>query len=175
MLNLEIKPTKPFQVKEVLIRNHYLHTAPKIAKYWLGVYNGTQIMKGAITISNPVARNEDQKYTVEITRFWLSDDLPKNSESFVMSKIFALLRQNKEIKRIIAYAEEGRHLGTIYKASGFKLIGKSHKHGKRTWATRKQRKEIPDTIKLKFEKLLVPSRFIHKFVGNQNTIKKRSE
>ena len=63
-----------------------------------------------------------------LTRLWLSDDLPKNSESRVLGVITRALTKSTSVKFLVAYADpaEGvRHLGTIYQAAGWLYTGLS--------------------------------------------------
>ena len=61
----------------------------------------------------------------EFDRMWLSDDMPKFSESKVISKLIKLLRMNyPEVKVLISYADGIRgKVGTIYQATGFVYVG----------------------------------------------------
>jgi len=62
---------------------------------------------------------------VELARLAFDDYLPKNSESRCLSIMFKLLRKNApHIKWVVSYADGAQcGDGTIYRASGFKLIG----------------------------------------------------
>ena len=63
-----------------------------------------------------------------LTRLWLSNDLPKNSESRVLGVITRALTKSTSVKFLVAYADpaEGvRHLGTIYQAAGWLYTGLS--------------------------------------------------
>ena len=58
---------------------------------------------------------------------WLSDEMPKFSESITLSLLHHFLRKvHPEIKHLISYADTSvGNVGTIYKASNYKLIQKS--------------------------------------------------
>ena len=59
---------------------------------------------------------------------WLSDDMPKFSETITISLLHHYLRKvHPEIKHLISYADNSDdvgNVGTIYKAANYRLIGK---------------------------------------------------
>ncbi|MCH8064119.1 MAG: DNA methyltransferase [Chloroflexi bacterium] len=61
-----------------------------------------------------------------LTRLWLSDDLPTNSESRVIGVVSRALRRNTSLKFLLSYADPSvGHLGTIYQAAGWVYTGLS--------------------------------------------------
>lgn len=61
-----------------------------------------------------------------LTRLWLSDELPANSESRVLGIVIRALKRHTAIKFLLAYADPSKgHLGTIYKASNWVYTGLS--------------------------------------------------
>ena len=61
---------------------------------------------------------------VELRRLCCIDDTPPNTESFFIAKTLKWLRDNTDVDLVISYADkEHGHVGTIYKASNFELIG----------------------------------------------------
>jgi hypothetical protein len=61
-----------------------------------------------------------------LTRLWLSDELPPNSESRTLSVIFRALRKNTDLKFLLSYADPSQgHLGGIYQATGWLYTGLS--------------------------------------------------
>ena len=73
----------------------------------------------------------DKKYsatfkTVELRRMACIDALPKNTESWMLSKVMWWLKKNTDIQRVISYSDKSvGHKGTIYKAANFVLIGET--------------------------------------------------
>lgn len=73
----------------------------------------------------------DKKYsaqikTVELRRMACIDELPKNTESWMLSKCIWWLKKNTDIERVISYSDKSvGHKGTIYKAANFTLIGET--------------------------------------------------
>lgn len=98
----------------------------------------------------PVARNEDQENTLELTRFWTADRTPKNTESMALGKMIRELR-SKGYERLIAYASEGEdHKGTIYKATNWEYVKTTRKGD--SWKSHgEDRKERDTSKKKKFE------------------------
>jgi len=63
---------------------------------------------------------------VEIRRMACVDDLPKNSESWLLAKTIWWLKNHTHVVRVISYSDQSvGHTGTIYKAANFKLIGET--------------------------------------------------
>ena len=80
---------------------------------------------GGVVIGKPRHQN---KYpdSVEIRRMACLDECPKNTESYFLSKVIWYIKKNTNIKRIISYSDQSvGHIGTIYKAANFKLVGKT--------------------------------------------------
>jgi len=63
---------------------------------------------------------------IELRRLCFYDDAPKNTESWTIGKIAWWLRKYTTYNRILSYSDLGvGHTGTIYKASGFRLVGET--------------------------------------------------
>ena len=86
------------------------------------------VVVGGATIGKT---RHDKKYSengarsvLEIRRMALLDECPYNSESYFLSKIIRYIKTNTDVDAVISYADMSvGHVGTIYKASNFKLIG----------------------------------------------------
>ncbi len=133
-------PTSPHQFKlEVIDKNrasgcydkwHYLGSQGFISTVDFGVTTNGYLW-GCISFGSPNAKvlkgywtPETQEGWFEIKRLALSDSLPKNSESHTIAVAIRLLRKMFDVKGIVTYADSGvGHVGTIYKASGFKYLG----------------------------------------------------
>jgi hypothetical protein len=70
--------------------------------------------------------SEQGKYNlVELRRFCMINDTPRNAESKVLAVMFRTLRK-QGVQRILSYADPNfGHVGTIYRALGFALLGQS--------------------------------------------------
>ena len=61
-----------------------------------------------------------------LTRLWLSDELPANSESRVIGIVLRSLRGHSGLKFVVSYADPSAgHIGTIYQAGGWLYTGLS--------------------------------------------------
>lgn len=92
--------------------------------FCLALMNGTEIVGGAV-VGKP--RHESvYKNCVEIRRMACTEDAPKNSESYFLSKVIWFIKKNKIATSVLSYADTSvGHKGTIYKAANFKLIGQT--------------------------------------------------
>ena len=61
-----------------------------------------------------------------LSRLWLDDELPSNSESRVIGVVMRALRKSTDLKFLISYADPTQgHVGTIYQATGWLCTGLS--------------------------------------------------
>ena len=117
---------------KIQIENHYLHTRASCI-YGFGLFEDEEII-GVILYGNPTAPTtldicgkDERKSVIEITRLWIKDDTPKNTESYFIGNTIKLI--DKEI--IIAFADpEFEHVGTVYQASNFIYTGRSKRGGR---------------------------------------------
>ena len=80
-----------------------------------GPMNSHSIVEGALP--------ED---CLSLTRLWLSDELPHNSESRVLGVVLRALRRHTELKFILTYADpQQKHAGIIYQATNWMYTGLS--------------------------------------------------
>jgi len=140
-MNLEslfLKPIDKQVAAKMIIKNHYSH-AWTSCRYALGVFSkgddhqwyGTSEdeLLGVIVYGFPVGRHVATNISplvtkdnvLELTRLWIKDSTPKNTESYVISLSFDWLRQNdKDIKVLVSYADPSAgHLGKIYQATNW--------------------------------------------------------
>jgi hypothetical protein len=78
--------------------------------------------------SLPIAANrlKDGYECLELRRFAIAPDAPKNTASFMLSRMRKAIKGDMpEIKRLISYQDTGAHQGTIYKAAGWLATCKS--------------------------------------------------
>jgi hypothetical protein len=160
-------PTKEIQIKvcdkkeadTIIIANHYSHKATKnsflsFLVYYQGKVAGAlQVGYGIKPRSKGILNPDEVR---EFDRMWLSDEMPKYSETITLSLLHHFLRKvHPEIKYLISYADNSSDIGnegTIYKAANYKLIDKVksdfyilesgervhpvtmwHRHGTRKW------------------------------------------
>jgi hypothetical protein len=61
-----------------------------------------------------------------LTRLWMSDELPKNSESRFLGIVMRALKRNTSLKFLLSYADPTQgHLGVIYQATNWIYTGLS--------------------------------------------------
>lgn len=122
--------------KELIIKNHYSHKWTS-CRYAIGLFDpeqtcddsiGAEKLIGVAVYGFPVGRqtvksitpNLENSDVLELTRLWVVDEAPKNTESFFLGRSFKWLRENTDAKVLISYSDpmEG-HLGTIYQATNW--------------------------------------------------------
>lgn len=116
---------------QIQIRYHYLQTKASCT-FAFGLFEQEKII-GVILYGNPTAPTtlsicgeENRKNVVEITRLWIKDGTPKNTESFFIGN--TLKRVPKPI--IVAFADpDAKHIGIVYQACNFLYTGKSERKG----------------------------------------------
>jgi len=107
---------------------------------------------GAATWNHPTARLEDQKHTLELTRYALASGLPKNTATWALARMRAWIRENMPgIHRLISYHDEAVHTGTIYTADNWKRVYRSQIETS-PWSNRPGRTATPRPVKSKWER-----------------------
>ncbi len=129
--SIRIRPI-PFTVaKRILVKNHYLHSLPGGTKLAFGAFLGVRLL-GAIAFgSGPqmvysLVEDASPDDCLTLTRLWLSDDLPKNSESRVIAVCLRAIKRFTQVKFLVSYADPSAgHAGGIYQATGWLYTGLS--------------------------------------------------
>jgi len=129
--SIRVQPIPFVAAKKILVRHHYLHSLPGGTKLAFGAFVEGKLL-GAITFGvgpyNAFALVEGTcpDDCLTLTRLWLSEELPPNSESRVISVCLRYLRKYTTIKFVLTYADPTRgHVGTIYQATGWLYTGLS--------------------------------------------------
>ena len=133
--DLRVGPIPHRMAKQVLVRWHYLHSMPGGTLLSFGVFLGARLT-GALTLGvgpklghRLVAETRNDECAT-LTRFWLDDEMPPNSESRVLGIVLRSLRRHTRLKFILSYADPSRgHIGTIYQATGWFYTGLSSPMG----------------------------------------------
>ncbi|MBI4337455.1 MAG: DNA methyltransferase [Chloroflexi bacterium] len=128
---LQVRPI-PFRVaRDLLVRHHYLHSLPGGTRLAFGVFIGARLV-GALTIgcgpsqAHCLVEGATRDDGATLTRLWLSDELPPNSESRVMGVVLRFLKRFTGVKFLVSYADPAQgHLGGIYQATGWLYTGLS--------------------------------------------------
>jgi hypothetical protein len=83
--------------------------------------------------SNPVARLLPQREWLELRRFAIAPDSPKNTASRMLGWMVRDIKKRwPEMRRLISYQDCEIHQGTIYKASGW-IRAENYISRKRGW------------------------------------------
>jgi hypothetical protein len=128
---IRVQPIPFIAARRVLVKHHYLHSLPGGTKLAFGaVVNGRLL--GAITFgSGPqnvyqLVSGTSPEDCLTLSRLWLSDELPTNSESRVIGICLRALRKHSKVKFLVSYADPSQgHFGTIYQATGWLYTGLS--------------------------------------------------
>jgi hypothetical protein len=135
----------PTSALQLLISRTGLKEAVALNKEWhsrLPIYNTGFCLNGrpywahfeniayAVAIwSNPVAPALPQEEWLELRRFAIASDAPRNTASRMLAVMARLIRREMpKVLRLISYQDEEVHSGTIYKAAGW-TIGARHLGG----------------------------------------------
>lgn len=119
---LSVKEESKFTHKLRLFveKNHYLGIRKSLNAEHLFTLWHEDLLLGVAIFGMPVSAKALANGQIELRRFCLLNDLPKNTASFFLSKCLVKLRSSK-YSTVVSYADpkEG-HKGIIYKASNFK-------------------------------------------------------
>ena len=128
---LRVAPVTHRVAKELLRQGHYLGTLPAGTRLSFGVFAG-QSLTGVVTLGvgppngHRLIHGAGPDECLTMTRFLLSDRLPRNSESRVLSVVLRALRRNTSVRFVLTYADPAvGHTGVIYRAAGFLYLGLS--------------------------------------------------
>lgn len=111
--------------RDLMFARHYLHRRPPVS-FAFGLYVGGHLM-GAVTFGTPASRHlqmgacpSDPSLVVELNRLWLDDALPRNSESWFVSRALKMLPP----LIVVSYADPLHgHFGYVYRALNFHYAG----------------------------------------------------
>jgi hypothetical protein len=109
----------------VVITHHYLHRKPPIS-YAFGLYV-KESLKGVCTFGVPPSRHaqisacrSDPAAVLELNRLWVSDEMPRNTESWFVSRCLSALPGHI----VISYADTAHgHQGYVYRALSWHFAG----------------------------------------------------
>jgi hypothetical protein len=99
-----------------------------------GLFDGEEML-GTVIYGKPasnalcvgVCGPEESKQVIELTRLWIKDGTPKNTESYLIGNSLKMLP--KELDIVVSYAEiQAGHIGIVYQATNWIYTGMSDKH-----------------------------------------------
>lgn len=113
------------QAASLIVEHHYLHRRPSIS-YAYGLFHRGMLV-GVCTYGTPPSRHlqmgacpSDPSSVIELNRLWVSDSMPKNTESWFVSRTLKAL----PAKIVVSYADtREQHYGYIYRALNFHYAG----------------------------------------------------
>jgi hypothetical protein len=180
---------------ELVVKNHYLHRkCPCSQAFGLfekcddstDLFSNERIV-GCVVYGTPSSAplrkgicGIDESFNVlELTRLWIEDGTPKNTESYLIGNTIKLV--DKEI--IVSYAEiEQGHLGIVYQATNWLYTGLSAKRTNwtiegvdkhcQTIADKYTSKEIRDKYGNKFKLVDRPRKHRYVFINANKRRKK---
>ena len=129
--SLQVRPIPIRSAKAILVCEHYLHSMPGGTQLAFGVFLESRLL-GALTLgagpanAHRLVDGASPRDCLTLSRLWLSESLPKNSESRVLGVVVRSLTKHTNLKFLISYADPAQgHVGTIYQAAGWLYTGLS--------------------------------------------------
>ncbi len=126
---LRVRPVPPATVRPLIEREHYLRSMPAAPRRCFGVYLGEEL-RGAVVFTSGARQGHrllaaaGPQEVATLARLWLSDALPRNSESRVLGVVLRELRRTTPWKLLLSYADPAAgHVGMIYQATGWLYLG----------------------------------------------------
>jgi hypothetical protein len=126
---LQVMIIAPQVARVIFERHHYLHSMPGGTVLCFGVFVKENLY-GALSLgvgpknAHMMVDGANPTDCLTLTRLWLDDILPRNSESRVIGLVIRALRLHTKIKFLISYADPAEgHLGTIYQATNWLYTG----------------------------------------------------
>lgn len=129
--NLVVRPIPHSVAAQVARDRHYLHSPPASPLLSFGVFAGPRLEGIAIITPGPLnghrlLKGADRRDVVCLARLWLSDDLPRFSESRALAVLARLVHSATTAKAILAYSDPAvGHIGTVYKGAGWLHLGEA--------------------------------------------------
>ena len=129
--SIQLLPITFTIAKRIIVSHHYLHSMPGGTELAFGVFSGNTLL-GAITLgagpflAYQMVEGATPDDCLTLTRLWLADELPRNSESHVIGFITRSLHRHTQLKFLISYSDPSQgHVGTIYQATNWLYTGVS--------------------------------------------------
>jgi hypothetical protein len=129
--SLGVLPVPLVIAKSLIVRHHYLHSFPGGTMLTFGVFVGKSLL-GAIALGagpfqgHCLVRDAKPENCITLTRLWVADELPTNTESYILGSLLRNLRLYTHLKFVIAYSDPSvGHFGTIYQATNWLYTGLS--------------------------------------------------
>lgn len=133
MYNYEIKEVSKETALEMVQKYHYSNTLPKLNKHFVGFYLNDSLV-GVVTLGwgtrplhtiKKIFPSLETKDYFEIGRMCMTEEMPRNSESQMLSQLIKWIKINcPDIKVLFTWADGmiGK-AGYVYQASNFWYLG----------------------------------------------------
>lgn len=158
--NFKIEVCDRKEIRNFIEKWHYSKSINGVMSSYCFKLTREGEMIGGLIYGKMAMANAWKKYAqnpeevIELRRLCCIDDTPKNTESYFIGRTLRWLKQNTVIRVVVSYADpEYGHTGIIYKASNFKLIGKTSKGKVIMWNGKKYHDK---TIRTKYKGKLKP-------------------
>lgn len=128
-----VKEITKDQALSMIQKYHYSNTLPKINKYFIGFYQDTELV-GVVTLGygtrplhtiKRIFPSLDTKDYLEIGRMCMTEEMPRNSESQMLSALVKWIKRNLPDLKILFTWADGMlgKVGYVYQASNFIYAG----------------------------------------------------
>lgn len=131
----DIKEITKEEALEMIKKYHYSNTLPKLNKYFIGFYLQERLV-GVVTLGwgtrpkhtiQRIFPSLDTKDYLEIGRMCMTEDMPRNSESQMISQLVKWIKANIPGLKVLFTWADGMlgKVGYVYQASNFIYAGYS--------------------------------------------------
>ncbi|MFQ5874639.1 MAG: DNA methyltransferase [Dehalococcoidia bacterium] len=128
---MRVQPIPILAARWLIEAHHYSHSLPGGTRLAFGVFVGKSLL-GALTLgvgpfnAYRLVSGAGPHHCMTLTRLWLSDELPRNSESRTLGLVLRALKRHTSLKFLVTYADPAQgHLGIIYQATNWAYTGLS--------------------------------------------------
>lgn len=135
---LELQPITLKEAQEFVNEHHRHNVAPVGHKFSIGLNDGTNLI-GVCIVGRPIARHNDDGWTLEVTR--CCTDGTKNAASCLYGAAWRAVKA-MGYKRLITYTLQSEP-GTSLRAAGWKVIGQTQ-YKPKGWNTPSRPRVMPE-------------------------------
>jgi hypothetical protein len=131
---IEMKIINSEWIDRWIAERHYLGSTPPGSRLRLAFYHDN-VCVGGMLWGRPAARAYEPFQVLELTRMYLDDICPRNSESRCIGMATKLIRKLfPEVHTLLSYSDPAHgHTGTIYRAAGWKQAGETQGKAWTNW------------------------------------------
>lgn len=130
----KVQPCERSEIRDFIEKWHYSGSINGVRSSYCFKLTYGDILVGAMMFGGMGMANTWKRYVereedlIELRRLCCIDKTKRNTESYFIGWCLRWLKQNTEIKKVVSYADSFyNHEGIIYKATNFKLVGKTPK------------------------------------------------